>query len=221
MDGQPGQFGHAAAAAGNAYPAATAAVTAATSVTDRPAPAHPHRRCRRPCAAGGFTLIEILIVVVILGIIAAIVVPQFSNASHVARENTLKDDLRYLRTQLAVYKAQHRDMAPGFLPSDRTTFKVDVMKQQLTSRTNAEGLIGTDARAYPFGPYLQKVPPNPLTQSDGIMALGRTDPLPKTPGGSITVDGQKQFGWIFKPDTLDIIPYSAETDGRGRPYLQY
>ena len=35
-----------------------------------------------------FTLIEILIVVVILGILATIVVPQFSNASINAKENT-------------------------------------------------------------------------------------------------------------------------------------
>src|SRR5882672_2512291 len=61
----------------------------------------------------GFTLVEILIVVVILGIMATIVIPQFSNASHEARENSLKDDLRYLRTQVAVFKAQHRDVAPG------------------------------------------------------------------------------------------------------------
>src|SRR5262245_10119770 len=66
-------------------------------------------QCRR-----AFTLIEILIVIVILGILAAIVIPQFSNASHVARENTLKDDLRYLRTQVIVFKAQHRDTPPGY-----------------------------------------------------------------------------------------------------------
>jgi len=216
MDGQPGQIGHAAAAAGNAYPAAAARVATASDLFAAPGT---RSRRREPAA---FTLIEILIVVVILGIIAAIVVPQFSNASHVARENTLKDDLRYLRTQLAVYKAQHRDTPPGFLANNRSTnVDVSLMTQQLKSRTDVNGNVGADPKTYPFGPYLQGMPPNPLTQAAGVMGLNRTDPLPKTPGGSVTLDGQKTTGWIYKPDTLDIIPYSVETDGRGRPYLQY
>src|SRR5438067_4738754 len=71
-----------------------------------------NRRLRQTRDA--FTLIEILIVVIILGVLAAIIVPQFSSASHEARESTLKDCLRYLRTQMVVFKAQHRDVAPGF-----------------------------------------------------------------------------------------------------------
>ena len=73
---------------------------------------HPSRRA--------FTLIELLIVIVILGILATIVVPQFSNASINAKENTLKDELRYLRTQIVVYKAQHHDVPPGYPNGDRT-----------------------------------------------------------------------------------------------------
>ena len=42
----------------------------------------------------GFTLVEILIVVVILGILAAIVIPQFSQASNEARESSLKSNLK-------------------------------------------------------------------------------------------------------------------------------
>src|SRR6185295_7253169 len=84
------------------------------------------RQFRRPprsapsARTAAFTLIEILIVVVILGILATIVVPQFSNASINAKENTLKDELRYLRTQIVVYKAQHHDIAPGYPGGDNT-----------------------------------------------------------------------------------------------------
>src|SRR5436190_21840661 len=64
--------------------------------------------------ARAFTLVEIMIVVLLLGIIAAIVMPQFSDASHVTREKVLKEDLRFLRNQVAVYAIQHHDRAPGY-----------------------------------------------------------------------------------------------------------
>ena len=53
-----------------------------------------------------FTLIEILIVVVLLGILAAIVIPQFSDASTDAKLSAQASDLHTLRSQVQLYRAK-------------------------------------------------------------------------------------------------------------------
>src|SRR6185312_718042 len=96
--------------------------------------------CRR-----GFTMVEILIVVVILGILAAIAVPKLSNASQVARESSLKESLRLKRTQLGVYKAQH-DVYPGFPGGDASqTPSAQVMADQLLKYTDSLGNTSSTA----------------------------------------------------------------------------
>jgi general secretion pathway protein G len=60
-----------------------------------------------------FTLVEILIVVVILGILAAIVVPQFTNATQDAQAGNLKAQLSSLNRQLELYRAKNNGTLPG------------------------------------------------------------------------------------------------------------
>src|SRR5688500_6587900 len=77
---------------------------------------------RGPAARGrrGFTLLEILIVGVIVGIVAASVVPELSNANRQAREGVLKDDVRFMREQITRYMIQHDDDPPGYPPGGDT-----------------------------------------------------------------------------------------------------
>ena len=91
-------------------------------------------------AKSGFTLVEILIVVVILGILAAIVIPQFTDASTEAKEARLASDLQMMRSQLELYKIQHDDALPA-----EANF-VAAMTTQIGS----------------YGPYMQKIPTNPF-----------------------------------------------------------
>lgn len=59
-----------------------------------------------------FTLVEILIVVVILGILAAIVVPQFTNAANDARGGNLVTQMQTLQNQIELYAARNNGAYP-------------------------------------------------------------------------------------------------------------
>jgi general secretion pathway protein G len=113
----------------------------------------------------GFTLVEILIVVIILGILAAIVIPQFTEASSDARKSALQSDLQTLRSQVELFKVQHADLLPGATAAAPTTFDATVFKNQLMSKTDIDGTV--DATAGVYGPYVQTFPKNPFAK-DGV-----------------------------------------------------
>ena len=113
----------------------------------------------------GFTLIEILIVVIILGILAAIVIPQFTNASKEAKQSSLVTMVQSLRSQIALFKLQHNDFMPGQLAlvGSGGTFDSTVFWNQMTQFSDVTGAVSTAKTVqYDKGPYMQSLPKNPL-----------------------------------------------------------
>ena len=173
------------------------------------------RRKTSSSARVAFTIIEMLIVVVILGILATIIIPQFSNASINAKENTLKDELRYLRTQIVVYKAQHHDTPPGYPNGDRNAAPTGAdFIAQLTRPTDAFGVTASAASpVFKYGPYLSMMPHNPLNNLQAVQIIPDNQPMPAPTG--IT------HGWIYKPLTGEIIANSSGSDASGTLYSDY
>ena len=116
---------------------------------------HRHTRLARTAARGGFTLIEILIVVIILGILAAIVIPQFSGASTEARKSNVKSTVQTLRSQVALYKLQHGDVLPDLTANSGANWTL------LTATSTFNGAT--------VGPYMQNVPVNALNNSSKVL----------------------------------------------------
>lgn len=119
-----------------------------------------------------FTLIELLIVVVILAILAAAVIPQFTDSTLDAKESTARINLGVLRKQIQLYKTQH----DGRLPS------ADL--NELLKQTDVTGAAGSD-----FGPYLLRVPENPLSGSTKVRAATANPPA--------AASGASDAGWLY------------------------
>ncbi|MCK4623790.1 MAG: prepilin-type N-terminal cleavage/methylation domain-containing protein [Phycisphaerae bacterium] len=128
----------------------------------------------------GFTLVEILIVVIILGILAAIVIPQFTEASNDARNSALKSDLQTFRSQIELYKIQHLDALPG---AGGATFI-----QAMTGQTELDGDVWVAGDAY--GPYLQKIPTNQFNNLNTVNIDGTV--------------GDDNAGWDFNSTSGQI-----------------
>jgi prepilin-type N-terminal cleavage/methylation domain-containing protein len=90
-----------------------------------------------------FTLVEILIVVAILGILAAVVVPTFQSHVHLAKESAAKDNLRILRNAIDLYASQHNDAPPGYPMADTSLEPIYVwFLSQMLAVTNVYGQVG-------------------------------------------------------------------------------
>lgn len=132
----------------------------------------------------GFTLVEILIVVVILGILAAIVIPQFTEASTEAKTSSLCTDLQTLRSQIELYKIQHNDAKPDM---ESLAARGD---NDLTLVTSIDGSVVASGTPNSYGPYIQKIPRNQFNDLDTI----RVEAGPSTAGAN-------SAGWVFNTDT--------------------
>ncbi|MEE8541354.1 MAG: prepilin-type N-terminal cleavage/methylation domain-containing protein, partial [Desulfobacterales bacterium] len=93
----------------------------------------------------GFTLIEILIVIIVLGILAMIIVPQITVSTEDAKVSTVQSDLSAIRSAIEMYYAQHGNKYPGMTKSSDGTANTDEaeaatsMIHQLTRYTDSTG----------------------------------------------------------------------------------
>ncbi len=166
-------------------------------------------------AKRGFTLVEILIVVVILGILAAIVIPQFTQASTEAKSNSLASDLQSLRSQIELYKVQHNDTAPAaatFITQMTQTSKLDGTTSGSKARDVANG--------FEYGPYLERVPINPFNN--------KFDAADKTQGSILDLaaaaknsPGTDATSWQYKATTGEIWANNSGATPQGTNYADF
>lgn len=163
----------------------------------------------------GFTLVELIIVITILGIMAAIVIPTFQGNVATAKESASKTNLMTIRTQLELYKLQHNGYPPGYV--NGAGAPVATVQLQLIGTTTVTGQASPStvpSAPFLYGPYLKKIPQNPYNKLSTIVYVADATAF------SAAVDGTSS-GWLYKKETGEIVMNWTGTDSEGTAYYNY
>jgi general secretion pathway protein G len=178
----------------------------------------------------GFTLVELLIVVIILGVLAAIVIPQFSSSTTDAKEASLDSNLATLRNSIELYKIQHTaNIYPGAVattagaacaaPAAKGTGAINTAQAWIDSMIRYSDAAGNtctvgDAVIYKYGPYVRgKIPNDAITGKGSVIA----DIVVTTTGVPI-VPAAATGGWALDTKSGQIVMNSNAADSKAVVY---
>ena len=151
----------------------------------------------------GFTIVELLVVIVVIGILAAITIVSFSGVRQRANLATLKSDLKNASTQLEIYKTTNNDSYPantdlaGVKASSGTVFAYN------PSGTSGYCLDGTNGNA------TYHINSTNKTIESGACFV-------PCPTGFIVVPGSTTYG----TSDFCVMKYEAKNDGSNNPVSQ-
>ena len=175
----------------------------------------------------GFTLVELLIVVIILAILAAIVIPQFSSATTDTQEAALDSNLGGLRNAIELYKAQHAAYpgagasSGGSCTATKGTgaaASAQAFIDHLLMYTDASGnACSIGDTTFKYGPYLRKAVPNDAITQKGSAA----GDIAVTTGGAPIVPTVTTGGWAYDTKSGQIVMNSTTNDSKGKAFYTH
>ena len=146
---------------------------------------HPIRGARKK---RGFTLVELLVVIVVLAILAAIVLPKFMNSSARGRESALKSDLKLMRNAVTVFQADTNYCPLTLADLAVTTAPAKGLDNAGTQQNIAAGDW--------HGPYLESLPKDPISGTDFTYGTASPNAGKVTSNASgNALDGTAYSGW--------------------------
>jgi len=145
-----------------------------------------------------FSIVELMIVVAVLGILAAIVVPKLPSYATEAKTAAARSNLRVLRCAIELYASQHRGVPPGYPNNDPMASPTSLeFYRQLAVERN----------------YIRKISDNPFNGKNTLLIIGNN--------GAFPAEARGTYGWIYQPATKTIRLDWPGVDNEGIRYYDY
>jgi prepilin-type N-terminal cleavage/methylation domain-containing protein len=145
-----------------------------------------------------FSIAELMIVVAIIGILAAMVLPTLHCHGLEAREAAAREDLQLLRGAIELYAARHGGVPPGYPDNNLGgTPTAECFRTQTTVEDRC----------------LLQMPDNPFNSVSSVRIIGNEEGFPTEPTG--------HDGWIYEPATKNIRVDWPGSDKHGTRYFDY
>jgi general secretion pathway protein G len=129
----------------------------------------------------------VLIILLVAIVFVATMLPHFARPDAEAERSHALFNLQSLRSQIELYRAQHASPPPTLV--------------HLVGRTNREGRVGTDPADFPYGPYLLRLPENPLNGWASYAVIEQPTPQTVHP---------EPVGWLYHAATGSVYLNSAK-----------
>ena len=101
----------------------------------------------------GFTIVELLIVIVVIGILAAIVIVAYNGIQNQAHDTTVKGDLSAIIKKLELYKIESPTEQYPVNETQLDNAKLKLTQGSYLERNNVYYCVSNDAQHYAMGAY--------------------------------------------------------------------
>ena len=149
-------------------------------------------------------MIELVIVVVIIGIIAAIAIPRMSRGSAAAADSAMIQNLTMLRTAIETYQTEHN----GVFPTTTGSVTVaDLLTKYSNLNGDAVSVTKDTTNGIIYGPYLRSIPQIGVGARKGSNGIAASDAA--------------GVAWIYDATNGDITANASGNDSAGKAYSSY